>query len=153
MCQLKKVCKLDERFLAGVRSRVDFRWLRLPLQHRAKCAGSRRLRLRLRTHGHVAISGHPKYDRFQQYNQSDVFVGDEKASGCMRTPSMTCVKFMTYESVFTSKLKAMGSFIFEIKRSVLVRTWMGASSMARGKYLADRQTRNLNLIGPAILKI
>ena len=65
----------------------------------------------------------------------------KQAGACkvvLRTPSMTCVKFMTYESVFTSKLKTMGSLIFEIKRSVLVRTWMGAPSMARGKYLADR---------------
>ena len=52
--------------------------------------------------------------------------GMEKQAGAcevvLRTPSMTCVKLMTYESVFTSKLKTMGSFIFKIKRSVLVRT-------------------------------
>ena len=45
---------------------------------------------------------------------------------CLGTPSMTCVKFVTNESITTQKLKTMESFIFEIKgRGVLVRTWAG----------------------------
>ena len=32
---------------------------------------------------HVASLGYPKCDRFQPYNQSDVFVGDKQANGCM----------------------------------------------------------------------
>ena len=47
---------------------------------------------------------------------------------------MTCVRFVTYESITTPKFKTMESFISEIKgRGVLMRTCTGAPSMACGR--------------------